>query len=73
MSEFNTKLADILGVESVTESDLLEDFEEWDSLSILSVIAMLDSDYGVNLTSANLRDAKTVAELWQIVQANKQS
>lgn len=71
MSEFNAKLADILGVESVTESDLLEDFEEWDSLSILSVIAMLDSDYGVNLTSADLRDAKTVAELWHIVEARK--
>ena len=73
MNEFITKLADILEVESVTESDLLEDFQEWDSLSVLSVIAMLDSEYRINLNAEDLKVAKTVAELWQIVQTKRQS
>ena len=73
MNEFCEKIADILDTETISETDLLADFPEWDSLSILSVIAMLDSNYGVNLDSDNLKGVKTVADLWQLVKAKKKS
>lgn len=73
MNEFISKIAEILEVESVTEFDVLGDFQEWDSLSVLSVIAMLDSDYRINLNAEDLKETITIGELWQIVQAKKKS
>ena len=70
MSDFNTHLADILDVEEVKEGDILADFPSWDSLSILSVIALLDSKYGVNVDSSALKSIKFVGELWRLAQKN---
>jgi acyl carrier protein len=71
MNEFCEKVADILDTKSVRETDEFADFQEWDSLSVLSVIAMLDSNYGVNLTATDLKGVKTVGGLWQLVQAKR--
>ena len=54
MNEFLTRIASILEVETVTEADELKAFPQWDSLSVLSVIAMLDASYGVNLRAADI-------------------
>ena len=49
MDDFYQKIAEILEVDAVNASDVLADFPEWDSLSVLSAIAMIGKDYGVNL------------------------
>jgi acyl carrier protein len=66
MNEFNIKLADILDIDEVGENDILANFAAWDSLSILSIIAMLDSNYGVNVTANDLKNIQTVGELWRL-------
>jgi acyl carrier protein len=58
-----SKLAQILEVERVNTADVLSEFEYWDSLTVLSILAMLDSEYGINLTAAEIRQMKTVGEL----------
>ncbi|HZR21633.1 MAG TPA: acyl carrier protein [Verrucomicrobiae bacterium] len=63
MDDFYSKLADILEVETVKPDDVLREFENWDSLTALSILATLDANYGINLSTAELRDIKTVAEL----------
>ena len=63
MEEFCSKLAQILDVPEVKPTDVLSDFEEWDSLSILSVIAMASSDYRVTLHASHLWEIGTVQEL----------
>lgn len=73
MNEFCHQIAAILEVESIAEADLFDNIPEWDSLSNLSVIAMIDSTYGVNLTAAQVREAGTPAGLWKLVQALKKS
>lgn len=45
------KLAEILEEDVINEVDELESFDEWDSLTTLSLIAMADSDYKVMLTN----------------------
>jgi len=72
MNEFCEQIADILDVAEVKGADVLRDFEEWDSLSVLSTIAMLDARYGINITAVDLKDIRTVAELWDLVQARKE-
>ncbi len=43
------------------------DLEEWDSLSALSVIAMIDEEYEIQITGADLRGVATIKELFDIV------
>lgn len=69
-AEFLEKLAECLDRTSVVEADAIVEFPEWDSLSVLAVIAMLDSSYGVNLTASDLRNVRTAADLWQVVQTH---
>jgi acyl carrier protein len=73
MNEFLTKIASILEVDNVTEADELKAFPQWDSLSVLSVIAMLDASYGVNLRAADFGPVQNVGDLWNLVQSRKGS
>lgn len=57
------QLADLLEVESVTSNDVLEDFECWDSLTILSIIALASEKYGVVLTNDIIRTFSTIGDL----------
>jgi acyl carrier protein len=67
MEAFYEKIAEILEVDVVNASDVLTDFAEWDSLSVLSAIAMIGADYGVNLTAADLRGVATAQALRDLV------
>ena len=71
MNEFLNKIAAILEVDCVNETDDLKAFSQWDSLSALSVIAMVDASYGMTLQAADLQAVGTVGELWQRVQSEK--
>lgn len=43
------------------------ELEEWDSLSALSIIAMINEKYDVVMTGAALRNATTIKELYDLV------
>jgi acyl carrier protein len=73
MNEFLKKIALILEVAEVKETDELKAFSQWDSLSVLSVIAMLDANYGVNLRAADFEQITTAGDLWNLVQSKKRS
>jgi acyl carrier protein len=67
MDHFYEQIAEILEVDAVNGSDVLADFPEWDSLAVLSVIAMVDSDYHVNLSAVEVRDSRTAQGLMDLV------
>jgi acyl carrier protein len=73
MNEFLTKIANILEEAAVKETDQLKAFAQWDSLAVLSVIAMLDANYGVNLRAADFEQVATAGDLWNLVQSRKRS
>ena len=54
MEKLKCKLAEILEVEDLDVTKKFEDYEEWDSLTGLSILAMLDSDYHTSMKSADL-------------------
>lgn len=66
-TEFYGKLAVLLDVDAVQEGSVLRDFDTWDSLSVLSVLAMIDSSYGVTLAPHELAAAVTAADLCNCV------
>ena len=73
MNEFLKKIASILEVDDVKDTDEFKSFPQWDSLSVLSVIAMLDASYGINLRAADFGPIRTAGDLWNLVQSRKGS
>lgn len=73
MDEFLKKVAETLEVPEVKPGDDLKSFPQWDSLAVLSVIAMLDANYCVNLRAADFAQVQTAADLWKLVESKKRS
>lgn len=69
MEKIYKKLQDLLDVESLQRESLLEDFEDWDSLCIITLITFLDKEYNVNLYTNDLKSAKTVGDLMDLIQS----
>lgn len=67
MKVFYDNLAEILEVDEVKPNDILQDFENWDSLTVLSVLAMLDASFGLNMTAKDLQKIETVGKLAEFV------
>ena len=68
MDEFLKQIANTLEMESVRETDELAALPQLDSMGVLSVIAMLDARYRVNLSTTDIGGLKTFGELWTLVQ-----
>ncbi len=66
--KFLIDLAEILEEDVVNENDVLAEFEAWDSLSILSIIAYAQEHYKKQLKSNEIRDLKSVAELITLIE-----
>lgn len=65
--EFLVELEDILQREEpCLEDDSLEDYEEWDSLSKMSLMAYYDKNFGVKLRLDSFADLKSVADLIEL-------
>jgi acyl carrier protein len=72
MERFCSELAEILEVDEVKANSQLESFPAWDSLGVLATIAMIDSNYGVNLNADDLAQTRTAGALFELIQARKQ-
>ena len=68
MENFLGQLAEILEVDEVKATDELEGFEAWDSLTILSIIALGSEEYSVELTNNEIKGAATVQGLYDLIQ-----
>lgn len=54
MEELKNKLAEILEVDDLDVTKKFTDYDEWDSLTSLSILAMLDSDYHTSMKAAEI-------------------
>lgn len=48
-----------------------KELDEWSSLLALSIIAMVDEEYDVALKGGDLRDARTIEDLYNVVKGRK--
>ena len=69
--ELIMQLEDILELDkgSLSPVDVFRDFDNWDSMANLSVIAMLDDSFGVNIETERFRTLKTVGDLIEEVRS----
>lgn len=71
MENFFEQIAELLEVDVVNEADELKSFEAWDSLTILSIIAMANENYGVVLNATEINEANTIAGLWNLIESKR--
>jgi acyl carrier protein len=69
--EFYQRLAEILDVEEVKPENVLKDFDGWDSLAILSLLAMADAKYGVSVKAEEIRAVVTAEDLARLIEAKR--
>lgn len=64
-SEFIKHIADILEIDpgNLTGSEVLEEIGNWDSLSIISYVAMVDAELNKIVSPEKLKEAKTIDDL----------
>ncbi len=54
-----------------TKDTVFKNLDEWSSLMALSIIAMVDEEYGVALKGDDIRSADTLEDLFNIVKNKK--
>ncbi|MBQ0067134.1 MAG: acyl carrier protein [Phascolarctobacterium sp.] len=68
MEQFLEKMQDVLDCEQeVKMNTALGSIEEWDSLAFVSFIAMAKAGFGKTVKPADVRNAKTVEDLYNLV------
>ncbi len=66
---FLEKMTDILDAEDeITMETELESLEEWDSLSVVSYVAMANAACGRKIEVKKVRDAVTLQDLYDMLQ-----
>lgn len=57
------------GVESgsLSEQTAFRSLKQWDSLTVLMFIDMVDAEYGVHLNSKQMKEAETIGDLYALI------
>lgn len=74
MKEFIEKFAEIfddLDTSSLSAETRFRELDDWDSIAGLSVIGMVDEEYGVTLNAEDMRACQTIEDLFKKIQSKK--
>lgn len=70
INEFIEKFGEIFDdtdVAELTPETRFRDLDEWSSLSALSVIALADEEFGVEISGNEMRGVNTVQEMFDLI------
>jgi acyl carrier protein len=70
MEKFINNIKTYLELDELDLNAKFTDFEEWDSLSVLSILSLLDSDYGMNMTQKEVEAFPSIADFVNYVKDN---
>jgi len=73
IDNFIALLADALEKETsdVAINDEFRNYEEWDSLAVLSLIAMIKQNYNITIPRKDFDELNTVSDLFEYIQAHR--
>ncbi|MBQ0067128.1 MAG: hypothetical protein KBS60_02900 [Phascolarctobacterium sp.] len=62
-------IADMMELEQgkLAKDTVLNSLNEWDSLAVLSFVAMMDEEFGKDIKGCQVRECKTVADLMNLM------
>ena len=70
MEKFIENLKEALEIEDheVEPEDKFREYEEWDSLAVLAVLAMINEEYDITIPRDEFDNVQTIAELYELIQ-----
>ncbi|WP_417794696.1 acyl carrier protein [Terasakiella pusilla] len=70
MENFLIEIAELLEIDvsAINGDTVFREMSEWDSLAALTVLTMIDDEYGKMLTDENLSEAKTFSDLFNLAE-----
>lgn len=71
MNNFYDNLAELLEVDAIDPDQPLVEYDNWDSLTVISFIASLDADYSINMTAEDIAAFSTAGQLLAEVERRK--
>jgi acyl carrier protein len=69
MENFDLDIAEILEVDTINMNDQLKEFDCWDSLTVLSIIALSSESYNVILSASEIHKSITVGGLKLLIES----
>lgn len=72
MEKFKGIMAEVLEVDSIEMTDELTAFDSWDSLTILSIIAVVSDEYQVELTREEIENSLTISGLKELIEIKRE-
>jgi acyl carrier protein len=76
MNEFIQKFAnqfDDTDISVFNSETIFKELNEWSSLTTLSVIAMIDESYNINLKGSEIHSVDKLGELFELIQMKKKN
>ena len=74
IQDFIEKFAEAVEVDSaedLNENTKFRELDEWSSLAVLSVIAMLDEEYDTHIENADFKKLQTISDIVQFIECQK--
>jgi acyl carrier protein len=71
MDEFIEQMAELLEEDKVNAADEITSFDAWDSLTSLSIIALVGDEYGVSISAKDILESKSIGGLYKLIQSRK--
>jgi acyl carrier protein len=70
MENFLEKMAELFEVDRVLLTDTIIDFDAWDSLTSLSIIAYIGEEYQKTISATQITEAETIGGLYELIKTN---
>ena len=74
LNEFISNVADQFDDTDPSEikaDTIFKELDEWSSLIALSIIAMVDDEYGVTIKGTDIKNSATIEDLFNVVKGKK--
>jgi len=72
IKEFISKFTEAIEESNdVTEQTEFKSLETWDSIAILSIIAMIDEEFGVSISGTELSKLPTISDLFELIKSKQ--
>lgn len=62
---------DVFEDEALTPDTDITALLVWDSIALLSVMSVISSEYGVNLTAEEIRESATISKIFDLINSKK--
>ena len=70
MEKFLESMIEVFERDSIKPDDEFRNYEEWDSLAYLSVIAMIDENYDIVITGEDFEKLNKIQDIYNYINNN---